>query len=82
LYGEPNAISNAINYAKLRSRSHDPAIRGYDDAGDMMETHEHKAISKSGLDAALLNFEHFWRRFVELRERKDAGLGERAGGSS
>ena len=32
-YGEPNAISNAIGYAKLFSRSHDAVIRVYDDAG-------------------------------------------------
>jgi hypothetical protein len=40
-YGEPNAISNAIGYAKFRSRSHDPVIRVYDDAGNVIETHEH-----------------------------------------
>jgi hypothetical protein len=28
-YGEPNAISNAIGYAKFRSRSHDAMIRVY-----------------------------------------------------
>ena len=40
-YGEPNAISNAIGYAKFRSRSHDAVIRVYDDAGHVTETHEH-----------------------------------------
>ena len=30
-YGEPNAVSNAIGYAKFRSRSHDAVIRVYDD---------------------------------------------------
>ena len=30
-YGEPNAISNAIGYAKFRSRSHDAVIRVYDE---------------------------------------------------
>jgi hypothetical protein len=40
-YGEPSAISNAINYAKFRSRSHNPVIRVYDDAGNVIETHEH-----------------------------------------
>ena len=29
-YGEPNAIANAIIYAKHRSRSHDAVIRVYD----------------------------------------------------
>ena len=40
-YIEPNAISNAIGYAKFRSRSHDAVIRVYDDAGNVIETHEH-----------------------------------------
>ena len=41
-YGGPNAVSNAIDYAKHRSRSHDAVIRVYDDAGNVIETHEHK----------------------------------------
>ena len=40
-YGEPNVISNAINYAKFFSRSHDAVIRVYDEAGNVIETHEH-----------------------------------------
>jgi hypothetical protein len=28
-YGEPNAVSNAVDYAKFRSRSHDVVIRVY-----------------------------------------------------
>ena len=40
-YGEPNAISNAIDYAKFYSRSHDAVIRVYDDAGNVIQTHEH-----------------------------------------
>ena len=40
-YGEPNATSNAVGYAKFRSRSHDAVIRVYDDAGNVIETHEH-----------------------------------------
>ena len=39
-YGEPNAVSNAVDYAKFRSRSH-PVIRVNDDAGNVIETHEH-----------------------------------------
>src|SRR5437762_5936068 len=35
-YGEPNAISNAIGYAKHRSRSHEAGIRVYDDAGPFL----------------------------------------------
>ena len=41
-YGEPNAVSNAIGYAKFFSRSHDAVIRVYDEAGNVIETHEHK----------------------------------------
>jgi hypothetical protein len=40
-YSEPNAISNAIGYAKHRSRSHDALIRVYDDAGNVTQMHEH-----------------------------------------
>ena len=40
-YGEPNAISNAIGYAMHQSRSHDAVIRVYDDAGNVIETHQH-----------------------------------------
>jgi hypothetical protein len=39
-YGEPDAISNAIGYAKFHSRSHDAVIRVFDEAGKMIETHE------------------------------------------
>jgi hypothetical protein len=39
-YGGPNAVSNAIDYAKHRSRSHKAAIRVYDEAGKLIETHE------------------------------------------
>ncbi len=40
-YGEPNAITNAIGYAKFYSRSHDAVIRVYDEAGNVIDTHEH-----------------------------------------
>jgi hypothetical protein len=40
-YGEPNAIINAIDCAKFFSRSHNAVIRVYDEAGNMIETHEH-----------------------------------------
>jgi hypothetical protein len=32
-YAEPNAVGNAVDYAKFFSRSHDAVIRVYDDAG-------------------------------------------------
>ena len=45
-YGEPNAASNAIGYAMHSSRSHDAVIRVYDNAGNVIETHEHKGDFK------------------------------------
>ena len=45
-YDGPNAASNAIGYASQYSRSHGAVIRVYDDAGNAMETHEHKGDFK------------------------------------
>jgi len=45
-YGEPDAISNAIGYAKHRSRSRDALIRVYDVAGNVIETQGHAGESK------------------------------------
>jgi hypothetical protein len=40
-YGEPNAVNNAVDYAKFRSRrSRDAVIRAYDESGNVIETHE------------------------------------------
>ncbi|PYV72551.1 MAG: hypothetical protein DMG96_25755, partial [Acidobacteria bacterium] len=39
-YAGPNAITNAIGFAKFFSRSHDAVIRVYDEAGNVIETHE------------------------------------------
>ena len=36
-YAEPNAISNAIGYAKFFSRSHDAVIQVFDDAGNVID---------------------------------------------
>jgi hypothetical protein len=40
-YAEPNAISNAIGYAKFYSRSHPAVIRVFDESSTVIETHEH-----------------------------------------
>jgi hypothetical protein len=40
-YGGSNAVSNAIGYTMHRSRSHHAVIRVYDEAGNVIETHEH-----------------------------------------
>ena len=50
-YGEPNANSNAIGYAKFFSRSHDAVIRIYDQAGNVIETHEQAGfLTAKGLE--------------------------------
>jgi hypothetical protein len=41
-------VSQSEGYAKHRSRSHHAVIRVYDDAGNVIQTHEIKASSKSG----------------------------------
>ena len=40
-YGEPDAVSKAIGLAKFFSRLHDAVICVYDEAGDVIEAHEH-----------------------------------------
>ena len=40
-YAGSNVVSNAVDYAKFFSRSHDAVIRVYDAAGNVIETHEH-----------------------------------------
>jgi len=40
-YAGPDAVRNAIGYAKFYSRSHDAVIRVYDEAGSVIETREH-----------------------------------------
>ena len=46
-YGEPNAVSSAIGYAKFRSRLRRAVICVYDDAGNVIETHEQAGDFKS-----------------------------------
>jgi hypothetical protein len=41
-----NKPDDAIGYAEFRSRSHDAVIRVYDDAGCVIETHEHASEFK------------------------------------
>ena len=36
-YHGPNAISNAIDYAKFPTRSHDAVLRVYNEAGNVIE---------------------------------------------
>ena len=39
-YGEPDAVKNAIGYARFYSRSHDAVIYVFDKAGNVIETQE------------------------------------------
>ena len=41
-----DTLDNAIGYAKHSNRSYDAVIHVYDDAGNMIETHEHKGDFK------------------------------------
>jgi hypothetical protein len=41
-YAAPNAVTNAMGYAKHLSRPYKAEIRVYDHAGNVIETHEHK----------------------------------------
>jgi hypothetical protein len=36
----------SVGYAKFRSRSHDAVISVYDEAGNVIDTHEHKGEFK------------------------------------
>jgi hypothetical protein len=45
-YGEPNAVSNVLGYAMHYSQSHNAVIRVRDNAGNLIETHEHKGDFK------------------------------------
>jgi hypothetical protein len=47
-------VSDAIECAKHRSRSHDAVIRVYDDAGNVIERHEHSGDFKEWWRSAIL----------------------------
>jgi hypothetical protein len=47
-YRGPDVISNAVGYAKFFSRSRDAVIRVYDEAGNVIETHEQAGKFKGG----------------------------------
>ena len=50
-YDGPDAAANAICYAKHRSRSCRAVIRVYDEAGNVIETHEHKGFPARHLNS-------------------------------
>ena len=43
----PDAVNNAINYAKVFSRSHHAVIRVYDEAGNVIDTRKHTCDLKA-----------------------------------
>jgi hypothetical protein len=43
----PFAIGNVVDHAKFYSRSRDAVIRVYDEAGNVIETHEHAGITSA-----------------------------------
>ena len=45
-YDGPQAVANAIGHAEHYSRSHHAVIRVYDEAGNVIQTHEHKGDFK------------------------------------
>jgi hypothetical protein len=45
-YCPASTADYAIDYAKFFSRSHDAVIRVYDEAGNVIQTHEHKGDFK------------------------------------
>jgi hypothetical protein len=45
-YAQSHAVANAIGYAKFFSRSHDAVNHVYDEAGNVVETHEHASDFK------------------------------------
>jgi tryptophan synthase beta subunit len=60
-YGGPNAVGNAIGYAMHYSRSHDAVIHVYDEAGNVIETHEHAGtmtIARAAISGVWCGF---WR---------------------
>jgi hypothetical protein len=40
-YAKPNEVNEAINHTSFYSRSYDAVIRVYDEAGNVIKTHEH-----------------------------------------
>ena len=45
-YGEPDAIANAISYAKFRSRSHRAVIRVFDAAGNVASSKSREVFTR------------------------------------
>jgi len=48
-YGEPDAVSNAIGYAKFYNRSQDVVIRVFDEAANVNDTHKRGRLVQSAV---------------------------------
>jgi hypothetical protein len=59
---------DAIGYAMHSSRSHAAVIRVYDEAGNVIETHEHKGDFKRPRSIALIPLRSLPRSEDELRD--------------
>lgn len=70
-YGEPNAISNAIRYAKFFIRSHNAVIRVYDAAGNVIDPCRHYLVAAVIKSTANLHLpkarENRWSPITQLR---------------
>jgi hypothetical protein len=51
-----DTLENTIGYATHGSRSHHAVIRVYDDAGNVIETHEHKDDFKESLSGVKIDW--------------------------
>ena len=67
-------IPHGIGHAKFRSRSHHAIIRVYDNAGNMIQTHEHRGVEVHcpfvafrGKEARLGNLDRQRRSFSSRR---------------
>jgi len=64
------AIVNAIGFAKFNSRSHGAVIRVYDDAGNVIETHEHAGEFKEAVSGGKQKAVTRWIRWQSPYLRK------------
>ena len=68
-------VRNAIGYAEHRSRSHDAVMRVYDEAGNVIETHEHADDFKeprwslAARDPNRMAFSHLVNRAKDVASR-------------
>jgi hypothetical protein len=78
-YAGPNAVANAIGYAKHCSRSHDAVIRVYDESGNVIEMHrsavdgrrQNRRVSAPFPErsaALLIAEDHLGRRFAHIKQ--------------